>query len=255
MKSKMIVLACSLAMMSTAVFPWGSPKPTKPVPKPVVVEAPKTPVVIPEVPSVPNKPENVETHIGEAAEYTAPVKPLPSASGLFTTNIVYQKCDAAFGKKVEEAAIYLKTINNSEEYKNAVLEFTYNKKKQFVDNEKMTNEKIYNHLIGGAEALRPTLNYQMDLVVECYYSNNSTVGYTYASANKIYANTKFHKNYSACQTASNLQHEWSHKMGFGHAVKWSSARDYSVPYGLNSIVEKLCPLAKANKLTPLKALK
>ena len=220
---------------------------------PVNVESPG-PVKLEEIPKVPpleTPKENTEAHVGEASEYTAPVKPLPSASGEFTTNIVYQKCDAAFGKKVEEAAIYLKRINNSKEYKQAVLDFTYLGKKRFVDNEGMSNAQIYNHLIGGAEALRPTLNYQMDLTVECYYENNSTVGYTMASINKIYANTKFHKSYSACQTASNLQHEWSHKMGFGHAVRWATSRDYSVPYGLNTIVEKLCVKAKADTLTRL----
>ena len=217
----------------------------------VQVEAPK--VEIPKVQPLETPKENTEAHVGEASEYTAPVKPLPSATGYYTTNIVYQGCSTAYGKKIEEAAVYIKRIMNSQDFKDKVLNFTYNKKKQFVDNEKMTNAEVYNHLIGGAEALRPTLNYQMDLTVVCYTNNFvRTVGYTYPSENKIWVNMKYHNAYPATQVASNLVHEWSHKMGFGHAVNWSTSRDYSVPYGLNTIVESLASKAKADTLTPLK---
>jgi hypothetical protein len=91
----------------------------------------------------------------------------------------------------------------------------------------------------------------MDLKVKMYYSIKNTVGYTYPSDLIVYTNSKFHNSYDACNVASNLTHEWTHKMGFGHDMKWNRDRDYTVPYGHNSIIEKLCPLAKLNKLTKL----
>ena len=36
--------------------------------------------------------------------------------------------------------------------------------------------------------------------------------------------------------ASNLFHEWLHKVGFGHAVNYSVSRDYSVPYAVGRII-------------------
>ena len=230
-------------------------KTSKPAQTPEVEVGLPTEVVteIPKVPQVDTPKENIEAHVGEGSDYTQPVKPLPSASGEFTTNIVTQKCSADYIKKVEEGAIYLKRIMNSQEYKKLVLDFTYNGKKAFVDNEKMTNAEVYDHLIGGAEALRPTLNYQMDLVVECYTDSFSrTIGYTYPSVNRIYVNMKYHKSYTACETAANVEHEWTHKMGFGHAVNWATSRDYSVPYAHGTFVDKLCNKAKAGSLTPLK---
>lgn len=249
---------------------WGSPKPKvqKPIPAPVEqpkptpspeipipdnvkpVEVVKPPVVIPTEPTKTPNPG----HVGEGSVYTQPVKVLPSATGWFTTNLTTQKCDAAHQKKVDEAQRIIAKIWNSEEFKSRVLNFTYNGKKQFNWPDKMTNRQIYEHLMKGAEALRPTVNYQMDMVIECYTENTSTIGYTMPSINKVYANMKFHKNYKPVQVASNSSHEWTHKMGFDHAQDWSKARDYTVPYGINTIIEELGPLAEKDKLTPLKSL-
>lgn len=213
---------------------------------PIVVTPPE---VLPEPPVIegPNP-----GHVGEAPTYEEPIKVLPSATGEFTTNLEMLKCSDTHIKKSQEAAKLIKAIFNSENFKDEVKNFTYNGKKQFVDNGKMTNDQIYDHLMKGAEALRPTVNYQMDITIECYRANNSTVGYTYKSVNKVYANMKFHDKYDAALVASNTVHEWTHKMGFGHAVKWSNSRDYSVPYGMNKIVKKLAPLAKAGTLVKLK---
>ena len=189
--------------------------------------------------------------IGASSLYESSPVPLPQAKGIFTTNIQTINYNNEQKEKVIEASNYIKIIFNSAEYRQEVLGFSYDGKKQFVGSNGMTNEEIYEHLRGGAEALNPLINYQMDITLKMYYSMKSTVGYTYPSDTKIYTNSKFHNNYTACQVASNAVHEWTHKMGFSHAAKWDKSRDYSVPYGHNSIVEKLCPLAKQGKLNSL----
>jgi uncharacterized protein YjaZ len=169
----------------------------------------------------------------------------------FNINIKTLNYSEQQNKKVEIAANLLKKIFNSEEYKQEVYNFTFNGQKKFFENNNKTNIEIYDHLMLGAEILLPVINRQMDITVKMYYSWRSTVGYTYPNSLIIYTNSKFHNRYNPCQIASNIAHEWTHKMGYGHSQKWTKERDYTVPYGHNSIIEKLCPLAELDKLTNL----
>lgn len=149
-----------------------------------------------------------------------------------------------------KASELIKKIFNSAEYKKEVIEFTFKGEKKFNENQNKTNDQIYEHLMGGSENLLPEKNNQMDLTVKMYYSWKSTIGYTYPTEMIVYTNSKFHKNFSPCEIASNLVHEWTHKMGYTHSMKWNRDRDFTVPYGHNTIVKKLCPLALEDKLTP-----
>lgn len=78
------------------------------------------------------------------------------------------------------------------------------------------------------------------LEFEMYYSNNSTVGYTYPERAKIWFNKKFHQFYGICKAAANLGHEISHKLGFDHASNYSRYRNYSVPYSINFAFGACC---------------
>lgn len=79
----------------------------------------------------------------------------------------------------------------------------------------------------------------MDIGIKLYYENSSTVGYTTTTSKIINMNTKFFNTYSSSGVSRNMMHEWLHKLGFKHAVNYSSSRDYSVPYAIGSIMEKL----------------
>lgn len=151
--------------------------------------------------------------------------------------------------KLKSASEIIKKIFNSVEYKNEVINFTFKGEKKFHENQNKTNEQIYKHLISSAEILIPAENNQMDLTVKMYYSWKNTVGYTYPSDMIVYTNSKFYNKFSPCEVASNLVHEWTHKMGYTHSKQWNKDRDFTVPYGHNTIIEKLCPLALENKLT------
>ena len=166
----------------------------------------------------------------------------------FEVNIQSLNYNTVQQQKLLKASELIKKIFNSKEYRKEVIEFTFNGEKKFHDNQNRTNEEIYDHLISGAEILIPVKNNQMDLTVKMYYSWRSTVGYTYPSEMTVYTNSKFHNNFGVCEIASNLVHEWTHKMGYSHSKKWNKARDYTVPYGHNTIIEKLCPLALEDRL-------
>lgn len=182
------------------------------------VEAPEVPEEVEEVPHEPSKP------VGQ--EY-----PVKDVKKVFTVRIVDLNYNKEQKLKLGQAQAVLEKIFNSEEYKQEVL------KRKFTSTE-LSPQEIYEKLFAGAEALIPAVNYQMDLQVRMYYSWRRTVGYTYPSDMVVHTNSRFHNSYGVCQVASNLTHEWTHKMGFSHA----SARDSkSVPYAHNDIIEELCP--------------
>lgn len=126
-------------------------------------------------------------------------------------------------EKLKKASNILETILNSQEYKKEVIS--------------RNGLSVYDHL---------TLYGEMKLIVTMYKKSLSkVVGYTNKNSPIIYTNSKFHDKYDECLVASNLAHEWTHKMGYGHksASDWSS-----VPYSHSTIMRILCPLAKKNKL-------
>lgn len=124
--------------------------------------------------------------------------------------------------KLSTAEGMLRSLLVSEDFKEAVISRKYT-------STALNGEEVYKKLIGSGK---------MDLKVTMYFSATSkVVGYTYPNSNTIFTNAKFYNRYFPCDIASNLTHEWSHKLGFEH----SSASDReSVPYSLNEIIKRLC---------------
>ncbi len=100
----------------------------------------------------------------------------------------------------------------------------------------MDNAKIYNLVINGAEILSPESDYEADISVHAYRKRGSVVGYTYASTEKTFLNLNFFRKYDYSQVASNLMHEWLHKLGFGHK---SASEHTSVPYAVGYLAGRL----------------
>lgn len=164
---------------------------------------------------------------------------LPVLATTFDANIAFIDFTNAQKDKMEEAIEIIKLVVATEEFKDRVLNHTYNGKKTFVDNGGYTNAQIYQIILNGAEKLYPSKNNTMDADVELYYAANNVVGYTYPSSTRIWVNTKYFNSYTAAGVAHNLFHEWMHKLGFGHASSWSTSRDYSVPYALGDLVGEI----------------
>lgn len=142
-------------------------------------------------------------------------------------------------EKMRNALVRMKLVINSQAFKKRVLGHSYNGKVTFVDNEGLNNEQIYYKILEGVETLQPEVDEEMDLDVTMYYSSNSTVGYTYPNTNRIWVNSKFFNGYTLGKVAANITHEWTHKIGFGHASRSTASRPYSVPYGIGSIMQEL----------------
>lgn len=168
-----------------------------------------------------------------------PTDEVPAEASNFEINASLTDFDANDEIKVKKAFVIIKKVIASAEFRTRVIDFTYNGTKKFVDNDNFTNAQIYQKLLDGSEDLQPGVDNQMDLDLELYYSSRSTVGYTYADGLRIWMNTKFFDAYTPCEVAGNVFHEWTHKLGFGHASSYSVSRDSSVPYALGYLVEEL----------------
>ena len=161
---------------------------------------------------------------------------LPNQAYTFDSNIDFIQTTAEEQKKFEDAVEIIKKVVATEEFRTKVLNHTYNGSKTFVDNGGYTNAQIYQKILDAAEKLFPTKNNAIDMEVELYYANTNVIGYTIGSSKRIWVNTKYFGTNAVTGVASNLFHEWLHKVGFGHAVNYSLSRDFSVPYAIGRII-------------------
>lgn len=178
----------------------------------------------------------------EAGEFTLPLTgegEVPPEALRFETNLSLLNFNTQQADKVHSAADLIKKVIASNEFKEAVLNHTYLGKKTFADNNGLTNLQIYHRVLIGAEQLYSAKNSIMDVELELYYENTSTIGYTYPSTPRIWMNTKFFNSYTPSQVSANLMHEWLHKLGFGHAVSSTPERPYTVPYAIGYMVRNL----------------
>lgn len=144
-------------------------------------------------------------------------------------------------EKVIKALELIKQVVTSEEFMQRVTDKRYNGHQNYVDSHGLSNQDIYQKIIDGAEVLyNPEKNNTMDLELELYEDlNTKTIGYTYPNVKRIWMNAKFFNTFQPHQVADNLMHEWLHKLGFKHAVKYSPSRSHSVPYSVGYLVKDL----------------
>lgn len=165
---------------------------------------------------------------------------VPSNAVTFNTNIKTYNFTSNGRKKINTAAELIKEVVASEAFKNKVLNHRYNGKKQFANNQGLTNKQIYNKILNGAEVLKKTVDNEMDLELQLYTDNNSnTVGYTFPTTNRIWMNSKYFNKNTAALVTTNMMHEWLHKLGFGHDAEVTARRPYSVPYAIGYMVRDL----------------
>jgi predicted ATP-dependent protease len=143
-------------------------------------------------------------------------------------------------EKIIEAIKLIKTIIQDHEFEKRVKNFNFKRKHLFHDNKGFTNEEIFQKIIDGVETVGDeVVNNRMDVELELYEHPSKTIGYTYPDTKRIWINRKYFKYYRLNQIANNLMHEWMHKLGFNHDTKWSTEREYTVPYAIGNIFEEI----------------
>lgn len=146
--------------------------------------------------------------------------------------------DQTSRKKLDSAFDVLEHVVNSEEFKDRVINFKNSKgQRQFASNKGLSNEEIYQLFMEGRETLQQNTPGEMNFFLKLYNRPWSRViGYTSGDTNIININWKYFKNYKPGDVASNLAHEWTHKIGFNHI----SAKELdSAPYAIGYIVQDL----------------
>lgn len=176
---------------------------------------------------------------------TQPTEPpvtstLPAQALTFKTNVSYLSgFDSSDEDKYNRAVALVKKVVATEAFRTAVLNHTYGGVKTFVQNNGLTNAQIYQSILDAAEKLTPAKNNTLDVGVKLYYEASTVVGYTSGSISYINVNTKFFDTYAINSVASNLFHEWLHKVGYGHDSAATARRPYSVPYAIGYIVRDI----------------
>jgi ssRNA-specific RNase YbeY (16S rRNA maturation enzyme) len=170
-----------------------------------------------------------------------PDTPTPEAAITFKTNGVNYigSMTSSQVRKFDKALEVVRLVITTNEFKNRVLNHKYNGKKQFANNNGLTNSQIYKAILEAAETFKRAKNNTMDMGVELYTASNTVVGYTYPSSTQIWVNTKYFNMYTAAGVAHNLVHEWLHKLGYGHDASSTARRPYSVPYAIGYIVKDI----------------
>lgn len=165
--------------------------------------------------------------------------PVPQAALNFDVNVKLDNFNSTQEDKILRASDLIRKVVGSEEFKNAILNHTYNGKKSFVDNGGFSNAQIYKAIIEGSEKLRPGVDNEMDLELEVFSRSDTTVGYTFPNVIKVWMNSKFLNKYSAADVTTNMMHEWLHKLGFKHDHARTANRKYSVPYAVGYLVARI----------------
>lgn len=187
-----------------------------------------------------NSKANVAESIVEREEEDSSLAPA-SSKIRFDVNPIMIGFSRSQEEKVLKAAELIRKVVVSAEFKKRVLNYKYKGKKTFKDNDGLTNLQIYKKILEGSEKMTGLgKNRTMDLELELYTDNSSnTIGYTYPSIVRVYANRKYFNKFRPHQVADNMMHEWLHKIGFDHEVKATRDRRHSVPYAIGYIVKAL----------------
>lgn len=137
--------------------------------------------------------------------------------------------------KLIEAFELLETVVNSAEFKERVINFKNDQgNRSFASNKGLSNEEIFQVFMSGKELLQPETTGEMNFYLKLYYRPwSKVIGYTSGNTNLININWRFFKKFTPDQVASNLAHEWTHKIGFDHT---SAAEHDSAPYAIGYIV-------------------
>lgn len=161
---------------------------------------------------------------------------VPAVAYDFESNMYLTNFNASEEAKMKKAIEIIKLVVATEEFKEKILNYSYNGENKFVDSQGLTNAQIYQKILEGAERLSPTVNYTMDGEIELFFEDSRTIGYTYQNTPRIWVNTKYFSTYTAAGVAHNLMHEWMHKLGFTHSSSWNASREHSVPYAVGYIL-------------------
>jgi uncharacterized protein YjaZ len=149
--------------------------------------------------------------------------------------------DVSTGKMLNVVKFINHTSEEIKRNKTAVEKVHEVVKSDCFENVIMSRELIQTGGLSNKQVVEKIRNSSFDMSLEMYRRNFSRVnGYTYPNSKNVWLNRKYHSGASICAVASNLAHEYSHKIGFSHDYKPNKSRPYSTPYSINYAFEVCC---------------
>ena len=151
--------------------------------------------------------------------------------------------------KLRGALAPVENILNSQQFKDAVLNFTTNgeltfsfKKNWFKSFDTYTNEEVYKMIMQAHELHDNIMDGSVDLYLDLKEgSDGNVVGYGLPGDEIIHTYKEWFDNPDRKnqEIANHIIHEWCHKIGFEHAQQpWQDInRNNSVPYAIGNLVE------------------
>jgi len=165
---------------------------------------------------------------------------LPMEAFTFQFNIKTINVPLIKKEKIHHSVEILRQIFSSAEFREEILNHEFQGERSFHMNRGLSNLEIYHLILSGMENLYPYDNNSMDVEIELYSDYESNVlGFTRPDTHRIWMNRKYFNQHSHGELASNLVHEWLHKLGFEHEKEKSAQRRYSVPYAIGYIIKEL----------------
>lgn len=152
--------------------------------------------------------------------------------------------------KLTKAASLLETVFNSIAFRQEVLKHGFYTKEHWWSSKRWTysfrmsrgksNSGVLEAVLAGCEVLSPEVDNEADIQLTIDRRDGSDViGYTYSSTPMQWIYSSFFGRATLADIASNLAHEYCHKLGFDHEFNRTADRQYTVPYGIGYIVKRL----------------
>ena len=174
----------------------------------------------------------------------------------FKMNVISEGLTKNEQDLIKKASDHAELAINSEQFKEWCLNFSWQQqvctgklwwktctqevRRYFHYNKNLTNFQIYNSIIDGKEVLGDgEIDNEADifLKVDRRYSRN-VIGYTYSNTPWQWVYARILNSWGPVDIASNLIHEYCHKLGYEHEYRYTNAREYSVPYAVGYFVQK-----------------
>ena len=143
--------------------------------------------------------------------------------------------------KLDQALALIEDVLSSTEFREEVLNYTWQSKYQFAQADGLTNEQVYEKIMNGIETLNSSADPEIgtvDLELALYrplYRWSKVIGFTRPNQKTIYINQYRLQKNSPEEVAANIVHEWTHKLGFDHDHRNTPQRAHSVPYAVGNI--------------------
>ena len=202
---------------------------------PVTIAQPTSPAE-PDPTDPPNPPD---TDTDTDTDTSPPTGNIPPQALSFKVNFGLQEMDETQAEKFSQASEIIKRVVASDNFRDQIVNYTYNGVKRFVKNKGLSNEKIYLAILDGAEKLTPTKDNTMSLNARLYTATFLEMSYSYANTLLISINTAYFDKITAVELAGRMTHHWLHKLGFDYKNTTSEAKLNSVPVAISRILQDI----------------